>query len=100
MPARLHVWEMFVKPAELESALARHGLENRGLIGLKPRENPILLLALLRKLKRGAIDLPEFSRHAVFEEAQNTSVSYMGYAIKRLGVAEPSLSSTGIPTLP
>jgi 2-polyprenyl-6-hydroxyphenyl methylase / 3-demethylubiquinone-9 3-methyltransferase len=82
MPPRLHVWPMFIKPVELKAALARHDLESRDLRGMKPAANPLHLMLLLRRLKRGRISLPEFAARSVFRESHGTAVSYMGYAIK------------------
>ncbi len=82
MPPRLHVWKKFIKPAELKPALARQGLEYRDLTGMKPMAHPMQLLFHLRRLKRGSIDLPEFARHTIFRETRDTSVSYMGYAVR------------------
>jgi 2-polyprenyl-6-hydroxyphenyl methylase / 3-demethylubiquinone-9 3-methyltransferase len=82
MPPRLHIWSKFIKPAELKATLARHGLENRGLTGMQPRAYPLRLLVQLWRFKRGRIDLPEFAQRIVFGETRDTSVSYMGYAVK------------------
>jgi len=66
----------------LRAARVRQGLENLDLTGMKPAANPIQLLFLLRRLKHGSIDLPEFARHAILRETRHTSVSYVGYAVK------------------
>ena len=40
MEPDLHDWDMFIKPSELEAALARAGLENRHSIGIGPGVTP------------------------------------------------------------
>ena len=37
MPPGLHDWKLFIRPAELQRELVRHGLMPGGLTGLKPR---------------------------------------------------------------
>jgi 2-polyprenyl-6-hydroxyphenyl methylase/3-demethylubiquinone-9 3-methyltransferase len=81
-PPNLHAWEMFVKPEELRVLLERHGLENRDVIGMQPAASPLVLLALLWRWKRGEIGYGELGRRAVFRKVGDTSVSYLGYAVK------------------
>jgi 2-polyprenyl-6-hydroxyphenyl methylase/3-demethylubiquinone-9 3-methyltransferase len=53
-PPNLHVWEMFITPDELKASLARHGLQNKDLVGTKMNGNPIkMILALMRYKAEG-----------------------------------------------
>jgi 2-polyprenyl-6-hydroxyphenyl methylase/3-demethylubiquinone-9 3-methyltransferase len=82
VPPNLHAWEKFIKPDELRACLSRHDLALREVKGMKPRAGPLTLFLLVRRLKKGKIGLAEFGRAVPFLETWNTSVSYMGYALK------------------
>jgi 2-polyprenyl-6-hydroxyphenyl methylase / 3-demethylubiquinone-9 3-methyltransferase len=82
MPPGLHDWKMFIKPAELLSTLARHGLRNRGLTGLKPAANPLLTFRALRARKRGEISYLEALRRMDVRESPDQDVVFMGHASK------------------
>ncbi len=82
LPPRLHAWEKFIKPDELRRLLERCGLEPRETVGLQSRANPLRLLFLLRRYKRGKISLAELGAAAHFRAVRNLSLQYMGYAVK------------------
>jgi 2-polyprenyl-6-hydroxyphenyl methylase / 3-demethylubiquinone-9 3-methyltransferase len=82
LPPRLHVWEMFITPAELTRSLHRHGLQNQELIGTRASINPLKLLLALRQYKAGKMSGVEFGKRAGFKEGTNIAGSYMGYAAK------------------
>jgi 2-polyprenyl-6-hydroxyphenyl methylase / 3-demethylubiquinone-9 3-methyltransferase len=82
MPPHLHDWNMFIRPAELGRLLEQHGLEPRGLTGLKPRANPLRLVRTLRQRKRGELSYTEAIERMDLGESRDTSVSYIGYARK------------------
>ena len=82
MPPRLHDWNMFIRPAELERMLKQLGLEPAGLTGLKPRANPLRLLRALRRRKRGLLSFAEAVEQMDLGESSDVSVSYIGYARK------------------
>ena len=82
MPSNLHDWNAFIKPGELLTLLERHGFNNREITGLKPAANPIAMTILMRKRKRGEISLYEMGSRMTFQQSKDTSVLYMGYAIK------------------
>ncbi|MBV9281580.1 MAG: 3-demethylubiquinone-9 3-O-methyltransferase [Chloroflexi bacterium] len=82
MPPNLHDWTMFIKPAELRAIMERHGLEEQDLMGMRPAANPVTLLRLLRKRKRGRITFTQLAEHARFKESKDRSASYMGYALR------------------
>ena len=82
MPPNLHDWHTFIKPRELLALLKSHRLDNREITGLKPAANPITMTILMRKRKRGEISLYEMGSRMTFQQSKDTSVLYMGYAIK------------------
>lgn len=82
MPPCLHDWALFIKPQELLALLGRHGLQNRDLVGLKPQPNPLQLLRLLRRHKRGVLPSRVFARSVAMQRSNDISVFYMGYAQK------------------
>jgi 2-polyprenyl-6-hydroxyphenyl methylase/3-demethylubiquinone-9 3-methyltransferase len=82
VPDHFHVWEMFITPAELEAALARHELTNCEVMGLSPRSNPLALLRALIALKRGRISFAQMGRRMDMRLTGDLSVSYIGYATK------------------
>ncbi len=82
MPPDLHDWNMFIRPGELVSLLSEHGMENRGLRGIVSRTNPVAIIRTLRALKKGRISFAESNREMNFEEDDDPSVMFMGYAVK------------------
>jgi len=82
LPPGLHDWTMFIRPAELQRELVRHGLVPGGLTGLKPRANPLRLLGALRRRKRGLLSHAAALREMDLGESRDTSLSYIGYACK------------------
>jgi 2-polyprenyl-6-hydroxyphenyl methylase / 3-demethylubiquinone-9 3-methyltransferase len=85
MPPRLHDWNMFIRPSELRRELEHQGLVPGGLTGLKPRANPLRLIRILRRRKRGLLSYAAAVREMDLGESPDTSVSYMGYARKPAG---------------
>jgi 2-polyprenyl-6-hydroxyphenyl methylase/3-demethylubiquinone-9 3-methyltransferase len=91
MPPRLHDWRLFIRPAELRQALEQHGLVPSGLTGLKPRTNPLQVVRVLRRLKRGRLSYAAAMREIDVGESADTSVSYIGYARKPAATARATL---------
>jgi len=79
----VHVWEKFIKPTELASAMKEVGLENHEMIGIASKKNPFSLLLNLRALKRGKINSHDLSTTFELCETKDLKISYMGYARKR-----------------
>lgn len=78
----VHVWDMFIKPADLTATLTRHGLTLGETVGLGPRAPiPRVLVDFLRA-RRGRISYGELSRRFDAGRTKDTRVSYMGYATK------------------
>ena len=82
LPARLHAFEQFLTPAELQAIMARHQLTGGEVVGIGPGVNPARLLGLLWQLRRGTISPGELGRRARFVQIRNTRVAYAGYEIK------------------
>jgi 2-polyprenyl-6-hydroxyphenyl methylase / 3-demethylubiquinone-9 3-methyltransferase len=79
--AAIHDWDMFIKPAELASILARHRLKIGEITGLGPRASLPAVLAGFIAMRRGRITPGEFSRRLDMGRVTGTAVSYMGFAI-------------------
>jgi 2-polyprenyl-6-hydroxyphenyl methylase / 3-demethylubiquinone-9 3-methyltransferase len=82
MPPRLHDWRRFVRPGELHRLLERHGLVPRGLSGLKPRSGTLPVLRALRARERGELSYADVIARMDIGETRDTSVQYIGYAVK------------------
>ncbi len=82
MPANLHDWKMFIKPQELQAHMEKHGLVHKEIVGLVPATNPLTLINLLRKRKRGELSFKEAAKRIDLARSKDTSNLYMGYAIK------------------
>jgi 2-polyprenyl-6-hydroxyphenyl methylase / 3-demethylubiquinone-9 3-methyltransferase len=80
-----HVWEKFIKPAELCTLFERHGLEHREMRGIGPRRNPISTLLDLRRRVQGKLTFRELARRLDFQDSEHLEASYMGYAVRRVG---------------
>ena len=82
LPAGLHDWNLFIRPEELLSILARNGLQNRGLTGLRPAVGAVRALAIVRTLKRGEITYAEAARRLDLRASRDTKILYLGCAVK------------------
>lgn len=81
-PPNSHVWEKFVKPAELVAAMNRFGLHNREMRGISSGKNPLALIAGLRALRKGNPSPHQITQTFALRETEDLKISYMGYAIK------------------
>jgi len=82
MPPGLHDWGMFIKPEELAAALRQAGLEPREVVGMVPAIHPLGMIKAVRAWKKGRISFGELGRRVRFKEGDDTSISYMGYALE------------------
>jgi len=82
MPPNLHVWEMFIKPAEIKSLLLKNQLDWKEHRGAKPNISYLKMLGYLRKRANGELTYEEFGEKFRMVESRSTQVMYMGYAIK------------------
>ncbi|MGY1988141.1 bifunctional 2-polyprenyl-6-hydroxyphenol methylase/3-demethylubiquinol 3-O-methyltransferase UbiG [Blastococcus sp. SYSU DS0669] len=79
----VHDWSMFIRPAELESTMARHGLQLHEAVGLGPRtRNPVGALLGFVRARRGRMSFGELSRRLDFGQTRSRAMSYMGYATR------------------
>lgn len=79
---RLHDPRGFIRPAELRALLERGGLEPRETVGLAPVVGMVALAGLLWRCRRGELTPAEAMRRAGTRLCADTSVSYLGYAVK------------------
>jgi 2-polyprenyl-6-hydroxyphenyl methylase / 3-demethylubiquinone-9 3-methyltransferase len=77
----VHVWEKFIKPAELVAVMNRCGLANQELKGISSSKNPLALLRSLRALKKGRLSNREIAAVFALCESEDLRISYVGYAI-------------------
>lgn len=77
-----HVWDKFIKPAELIAVMDRYGLTNQDLAGISSKKNPLAMLASLRALKTGKLSNREIASALALHETRDMRISYMGYARK------------------
>jgi 2-polyprenyl-6-hydroxyphenyl methylase / 3-demethylubiquinone-9 3-methyltransferase len=78
-----HVWEKFIKPAELIEMLRAVGLIHREMKGIVPeRRNFLALLWHLRAIKTGRMRNEEMAAALRLTETGDLRLSYMGYAVK------------------
>ena len=82
MEPNLHDWDMFIRPGELEAAMARAGLEPRDTVGLGPARNPAAMVLDMRRRARGDMTFGEFGGRNRFRETRDKSMLYAGHALK------------------
>jgi 2-polyprenyl-6-hydroxyphenyl methylase/3-demethylubiquinone-9 3-methyltransferase len=83
MPRDVHVWEKFIRPAELATMLRRHGLGEHALAGLAPPRDPRLAaraLAAWARTKYGAMSFAELGSRLPLRVGDDLSISYLGWA--------------------
>ena len=83
MPPNLHVWEMFIKPAELKLLLAKNGLDWKEHIGSSPNISIPKMLGYLRKRTKGEWTFEDLGKHFWLIESNDMNILYGGYAIKK-----------------
>lgn len=82
MPPNLHVYEMFIKPAELKELMQSHGLGQINMKGMAPNVSPLKMISLLRKRAKGEMTFGELGTKFQLKESNDLKVGYMGYAVK------------------
>jgi 2-polyprenyl-6-hydroxyphenyl methylase/3-demethylubiquinone-9 3-methyltransferase len=82
LPPNLHDWQNFIKPQELVQYMQRCHLQNQEIQGMSPRANPFVIINLFLRHKHGKITLTEMGKRMGFQESNDLSASYMGYALK------------------
>lgn len=82
VPVQAHVWDKFLKPAEVAALLRRHNLEPREQRGIATSRNPLACWLGLRQRAKGLLTFQELGKKLDFRESDDLSVSYMGFAVK------------------
>jgi len=80
MPPDTHIWEMFITPDELGTALRRHGLSVEQMQGGKIIKNPLVTLWNVRQHKSGRITVAELGRRLELKPHPDLSLNYLGTA--------------------
>ena len=83
MPPHLHVWKMFIKPAELKALLANNSLEWKEHVGSSPNVSIPKMLGYLRKRVKGEWTYADLGKNFWLVESNDMNVLYSGYAIKK-----------------
>ena len=83
MPPNLHVWEMFIKPAEIKELLLKNGLEWKEHKGSEPNVSIPKMLGYLRKRVKGEWTYADLGQNFRLIESQDMNILYAGYAIKK-----------------
>ena len=83
MPPNLHVWEMFIKPAEIKELLLKNGLEWKEHKGSEPNVSIPKMLGYLRKRVKGEWTYADLGKNFRLIESQDMNILYAGYAIKK-----------------
>jgi 2-polyprenyl-6-hydroxyphenyl methylase/3-demethylubiquinone-9 3-methyltransferase len=79
---KTHVWNKFIRPAELINAMKKHGLLNQEIKGISPGNNLVQNFLKVRRRAQGKISCREMGAGLKLHESGDTSVSYMGFAQK------------------
>ena len=82
LPQNLHVWEMFIRPAEMKRLLGDNNLAWQEHRGLEPNVSLFSVLRYLRKRARGELSYRELGEKLRLVETGDTGMMYLGYAIK------------------
>ncbi|TLD71803.1 3-demethylubiquinone-9 3-O-methyltransferase [Phragmitibacter flavus] len=82
MPANLHVWEMFIKPAELKAVMEAKGLTVKEFRGSKPSASIPTMLKYLRKRAKGEWTFKQLSEKFLLIEDKDMNILYMGLSVK------------------
>jgi 2-polyprenyl-6-hydroxyphenyl methylase/3-demethylubiquinone-9 3-methyltransferase len=82
LPPKTHDWNMFIKPQRLQELMTQQGLASQDMVGLKPAASLLAIIGSLRQCKRGKLSVAELGSRFHFQQSKDTSVPYMGYAIK------------------
>jgi 2-polyprenyl-6-hydroxyphenyl methylase / 3-demethylubiquinone-9 3-methyltransferase len=83
MPPNLHVWKMFIKPAEIIALLSSNNLEWKEHRGSSPNVSIPKMLGYLRKRTKGEWSFAELGAHFWLVESKDMNILYAGYAIKK-----------------
>lgn len=79
LPPDVHRWPHFIRPAELRAEMSRRGIRHRETRGMSPGVNPLRVVLLTLRLKRGRLGYGEFGAAIRFRVSRDPSVAYLGY---------------------
>jgi 2-polyprenyl-6-hydroxyphenyl methylase / 3-demethylubiquinone-9 3-methyltransferase len=82
MPANTHIWEMFITPDEITSAVQEYGMTVQDMKGGKIAKNPLGTLWDVHQQKQGKISFGELGRRLKLKLDADLSLNYLGYACK------------------
>ncbi len=82
MPDNTHIWEMFITPDEIGTALRLQGMTVEDMQGGKIAKNPLATLWDVRQQKQGRITFAELGRRLELKLDKDLSLNYLGYACK------------------
>ena len=86
MEPNAHVWDMFIKPAEMKELLKRNDLEPSNISGTKPNIPLLTLLGNLRKRAAGEWTFRKFGDSFHLVEDTDVNIMYLGHAVKKIGL--------------
>ena len=84
MPTGTHIWEMFITPDEIITALHSQSMVLEDMKGGKIAKNPLATLWDVRQQKMGGITFAELGRRLKLKLDTDLSLNYLGYARKNL----------------
>jgi len=84
LPKNVHVWDKFIKPNELFDSLVKNGLPQAEFAGLSPVNNPLKSILAIAQQKLGLINFAELGSKLKLKQSKDTSISYMGFAVRSL----------------
>jgi 2-polyprenyl-6-hydroxyphenyl methylase / 3-demethylubiquinone-9 3-methyltransferase len=82
MPKDTHIWDMFITPDELSSALREQGLVVEDMMGGRIAKSPLATLWQVLQQKLGRITFAELGRRLGLKLDADLSMNYLGYARK------------------
>jgi 2-polyprenyl-6-hydroxyphenyl methylase / 3-demethylubiquinone-9 3-methyltransferase len=82
MPPDTHVWEMFITPEEITSALRENGFLPEDMNGGKITKSPLAVLWDVEQQKLGRITFAELGQRLELKLDPDLSLNYLGYARK------------------
>jgi 2-polyprenyl-6-hydroxyphenyl methylase/3-demethylubiquinone-9 3-methyltransferase len=84
MPADTHIWQMFITPDEITSALQEGGMVLEDIQGSKLARDPFTTLRNIQQQKSGKLTFAELGRRLELKLDADLSLNYLGYARKPL----------------
>ncbi len=87
----IHVWEKFIRPAELMAIFVRNGLVPGEMVGISTRHNPFSMMRWMRAIRKGRVANDNLPEAMGLQVSRDVSLSYMGYARK------PEMAAKGAP---